>query len=85
MEHEFLPNPSLKAWKHTHKAILVFICLAAVVCARAQQPDKPQTNDQRARELLDSKTYIFEDLLRGDSETFIGLNAESQRKASDIR
>jgi HEAT repeat protein len=67
MEHEFLPNPSLKAWKHTHKAILVFICLAAVLCARAQQPGKPKTNDQRARELLDSKTYTFEDLLRGDS------------------
>lgn len=53
--------------KRAFKAGLVFICLAIGLCARAQQPGKPKINDEKAQELLHSKTYTFEDLLHGDS------------------
>ena len=70
MEHVFLAKPSLKAWKRTHKAILVFICLAAVVCVRAQNPGKPKTNEEKAQELiaLENKTHTFEEFLSGNPE-----------------
>jgi PBS lyase HEAT-like repeat-containing protein len=52
--------------KRAFKARLVFICLAAVLCARAQHPHRLKTNDEKARELLDNKEHTFEDLLRGE-------------------
>lgn len=54
--------------KRVHKATLVFICLVAMVCAQAQNPGKPKTNDEKARELLHNRTHGFEDLVRGDPE-----------------
>jgi hypothetical protein len=56
--------------KPAFKARLVFICLAAVLCARAQHPNRPKTNDEKAQELiaLENKTHTFEDFIHGNPE-----------------
>lgn len=65
---------------------VAIVCIAAIQFAHAQHASRPETRDEKAQELLNDRTYTFEDLLNknpgaiADEKKLFALTSDAKVK-----